>query len=418
MRNTNKRILSIEAIRGMAAIYVMLGHLVLLYKPYQFFPGYEFVIKTIFGFGHQAVLLFFIVSGFSITYSSPNFNENQKIELREYYFKRFRRIYPLFFISLIISVITLLITENSFELRRIILSFVFLTDISKGSISNPISTNFPIWSLSYEVIYYILFPTLYYLITRFGKKRTFIIVLAVSIIAGSLNLLTVPNHLFNVFQYSWVWLAGSYLAAAYRKRTQLVIKNLNGLVIFSVAFMLTIEQIPIIRDWFWSLFFILCFSAFLINATETRKKYRFISLLIGLISIVFCFFLTFNNSITYHSTILRVFLLLLFVVNIVIHFSRITIQRRLIFWLVQKFSSTGSISYALYIIHWPIIILFIFLYKTFFEMNLVNTLSVITINIGMIFFISSLLEIKLQPIIVKISNQFYYKKERQRILSK
>jgi len=70
MAEKKKIILSIEAIRGIAAIYVMLGHIVQLYQVYSYFPGYEFAIKTVFGYGHQAVLLFFIVSGFSITYSS------------------------------------------------------------------------------------------------------------------------------------------------------------------------------------------------------------------------------------------------------------------------------------------------------------------------------------------------------------
>jgi peptidoglycan/LPS O-acetylase OafA/YrhL len=405
-----KKLISIESVRGLSAIYVMLGHIVLLYKPYQFFPGYEFVIKTIFGFGHQAVLLFLVVSGFSITYNSPLLKHPHDFKAGDYYYKRFRRIYPLFFIALVISLIVLLITEEPFESRRIILSFVFLTDISKGSVSDPISTNFPIWSLSYEVIYYILFPTLYFFINRFGKKNTFIMVLIISIISGLLNLLIVPNHLFNVLQYGWVWLAGSYLAEIYKNRTQFEIRNRNGLIILSVSFMFTIEQITVFRDWFWSLFFVLCFSAFLINDQGTIKKKPTFSLLIGLIAIVFCFYLTFIKSITYHSTILRLFLLLLFVVNIVVHFIKFTFQRRIISWFVKTFSNTGSISYALYIIHWPIIILFLFLYRTFLELNLLNTLCFIIINIGMIFFISFFLENKLQPRIVKLSNRLFYKK--------
>lgn len=409
MKN-RKKLISIESVRGLSAIYVMLGHIVLLYKPYQFFPGYEFVIKTIFGFGHQAVLLFLVVSGFSITYNSPLLKHPHDFKAGDYYYKRFRRIYPLFFIALVISLIVLLITEEPFESRRIILSFVFLTDISKGSVSDPISTNFPIWSLSYEVIYYILFPTLYFFINRFGKKNTFIMVLIISIISGLLNLLIVPNHLFNVLQYGWVWLAGSYLAEIYKNRTQFEIRNRNGLIILSVSFMFTIEQITVFRDWFWSLFFVLCFSAFLINDQGTIKKKPTFSLLIGLIAIVFCFYLTFIKSITYHSTILRLFLLLLFVVNIVVHFIKFTFQRRIISWFVKTFSNTGSISYALYIIHWPIIILFLFLYRTFLELNLLNTLCFIIINIGMIFFISFFLENKLQPRIVKLSNRLFYKK--------
>ena len=64
-----QKILSIEAIRGFAAIYVVLGHIILLFQPYTLFPKFEFLIKTAFGYGHEAVILFFIVSGFSIQYA-------------------------------------------------------------------------------------------------------------------------------------------------------------------------------------------------------------------------------------------------------------------------------------------------------------------------------------------------------------
>jgi len=63
------KIFSIEAIRGFAAIYVIIGHIVLLYNPQNFFPQIGFLIKTAFSFGHQAVILFFIVSGFSIVHN-------------------------------------------------------------------------------------------------------------------------------------------------------------------------------------------------------------------------------------------------------------------------------------------------------------------------------------------------------------
>ena len=144
MAYKGKRILSIEAIRGGAAIYVMLGHIVQLYQIPSHFPHYEFFIKTIFGYGHQAVLLFFIVSGFSITYSSSIANLSDFNALKEYLFKRFRRIYPLFFIVLVVSLVVLQITGIDSSLARNILSFLFLTDTASGALINPIPTNYPI----------------------------------------------------------------------------------------------------------------------------------------------------------------------------------------------------------------------------------------------------------------------------------
>lgn len=138
---SNVKILSIEAIRGFAAIYVLLGHIVLLYKPYSFIPRYEFLIKTLFGYGHQAVILFFIVSGFSIHYSSSTVNFIKKGSLKDYLFKRMRRIYPLFLISIVLAYLVLYHIQIPSNWIRNTLSFFFLTDLSTGLIAAPIPTN-------------------------------------------------------------------------------------------------------------------------------------------------------------------------------------------------------------------------------------------------------------------------------------
>lgn len=407
MLTAKNKILSIEAIRGMAAIYVMLGHIVLLYKPYSLIPRFEFIIKTIFGFGQQAVLLFFIVSGFSITYSAPDFNAPNNINISEYFYKRFRRIYPLFFISLVISIVILIITESRFEPFRTLLSFFFLTDKAEGSISYPISTNFPIWSLSYEVVYYILFPLIYILVPRIGKKKSFILLLTLSIISGVLNILFKPNHIFNVFQYSWVWLAGSFLAKAYKNKTYLKFNNLKGITIFSVAFMITFEQIPLIKNWFWSLFFILVFLSFLIDDKRDNIKKVIINFFIGFFSILACYCFTYIGNITYHTIIIRIFLFSLLIINLIINLLSSSFQKGLLRLFIKPFVKTGSISYALYIIHWPLIILFIFYYKKFFYTNITSLLFIIILNVIVVFIVSYFLEKQLQPKIEKKLNHYY-----------
>lgn len=410
MAYKGKRILSIEAIRGGAAIYVMLGHIVQLYQIPSHFPHYEFFIKTIFGYGHQAVLLFFIVSGFSITYSSSIANLSDFNALKEYLFKRFRRIYPLFFIVLVVSLVVLQITGIDSSLARNILSFLFLTDTASGALINPIPTNYPIWSLSYEVVYYLLFPVMLILWKKIGQKAIFLLFLIVGIIAGLAGFAIWPNHLFNLLQYYWIWIAGAMLADAYAHAKKFRIKYLKGLLVSSIALMLTIEEIPIVAYWFWSFFFILLFLLFYIVNQELSRRERIMNFGIGIGSMAICYFLTFFEEIVYHANLLRVILSGLGILNVVLYFIPEHFLKKSLRALLNPFVRSGSFSYALYILHWPLITLSVFLYSKYFSSSFMVMFVLIAINILIIILTSWLLEERLQPVIARGLNKWYYKK--------
>ena len=410
MAITGRRILSIEAIRGGAAIYVMLGHIVLLYKPYQFFPEFEFLTKTIFGYGHQAVLLFFIVSGFSITYSSSRMDMSDFQSLKDYLYKRFRRIYPLFFLVLVVSLIVLKITGMDSGFARNVLSFIFLTDTASGAIMNPIPTNFPIWSLSYEIVYYLLFPVMLILWKKIGQKATFLLFLIVGIIAGLAGFAIWPNHLFNLLQYYWIWIAGAMLADAYVHEKKIKVKYLKGLLITSIALMLTIEEIPIVAFWFWSFFFILLFLLFYSDNRELSRGERIKNFAIGIGSQAFCYSLTFFEEIVYHANLLRVILSGLGILTVVLYFIPEHFLKRSVRAMLNPFVRSGSFSYALYILHWPLITLSVFLYSKFFSSSFMVMSVLIAINILIIILTSWFLEERLQPIIARGLNRWYYKK--------
>ena len=81
----------LEGLRGFAALYVAAGHILNVHfdNPRWALPG---------RFAAEVVILFFLLSGFVIRYSTRD-----ESSFGEYIFKRFRRIYPLFFLTLIIS---------------------------------------------------------------------------------------------------------------------------------------------------------------------------------------------------------------------------------------------------------------------------------------------------------------------------
>ncbi len=75
----------LDAIRGFVALYVALGHWVDRNDTIHQF------IKDILRFGQQSVILFFLLSGFVIYIATTN---TENMPFRDYFIKRFRRIYP------------------------------------------------------------------------------------------------------------------------------------------------------------------------------------------------------------------------------------------------------------------------------------------------------------------------------------
>jgi len=396
------KIFSIEAIRGFAAIYVIIGHIVLLYNPQNFFPQIGFLIKTAFSFGHQAVILFFIVSGFSIHYSTQLKKRNLQKTKKEYFFSRWKRLYPLFFLSLILSMLVLYMIQIPSSNLRNYLSFVFLTDISKGSFSDPLPTNFPIWSLSYEVLYYLVYPFLWVYISKYSIQKIFFYSIVLSIVASLISSFCYPNHLTNVFQYYWTWVAGAWIADMKLKNTKVSAKYFKGSIVFCLALMLTLENVFILRDWFWALFFVLILISYFSKIEGSTQKQTILNFTIGTLGILFAFLVTNIESAVFHPVLLRYLLvgiLFFMLFFLVIPFHKFQKVLRV---SLYPFVSIGSFSYALYIFNWPIILLFKYYFISWAELSFLNMSALIFVNFAFIFLLSWVLEMKLQQ---KISAQ-------------
>jgi peptidoglycan/LPS O-acetylase OafA/YrhL len=90
----NNKLQKLEAIRGFCALYVMFFHLL----PQKIFLlGIN--VGILFRFGSEAVIIFFILSGFVIKYS---WEKSIDKSFKNFFFRRFIRIYiPLLFIFLL-----------------------------------------------------------------------------------------------------------------------------------------------------------------------------------------------------------------------------------------------------------------------------------------------------------------------------
>lgn len=137
---------SIHYTRGFAALLVVMFHYSFMYV------GKVEPFNRIFLNGGFGVDLFFLISGFIITYVTA---KNGRVF--SFFVKRFFRIYPLFLFILIISSIFLL-RYNVHPLWSMIKSGMFiLQDYNKPAPAFDYNFIGPAWTLSYEIWFYFVF---------------------------------------------------------------------------------------------------------------------------------------------------------------------------------------------------------------------------------------------------------------------
>ncbi len=194
MNNTFSILL--DVVRFVAALLVFIHHSEQILK-----VGY---LSPLASFGHDAVILFFILSGFVIGYVS----KYKEIDLRSYAIARVARIYSVAVPSLVLVYGLNLLGSNyfpdvysQFEVSNwpevLVSSLVFLNQSHWWTISVP--TNGPYWSICYEVWYYLLFGVAFY-IKGFIK---YLLLAATIFSAGVKIVLLMPIWLlgFGLFKY-------------------------------------------------------------------------------------------------------------------------------------------------------------------------------------------------------------------------
>ena len=100
----------LDALRAIAALFVIFEHLSywFLYPPTPFYDA----LKTVFSFGGNGgrlgVIFFFVLSGFLITYLLLRDEaSNGRINVGHFYMRRILRIWPLYFLIVILALLVL-----------------------------------------------------------------------------------------------------------------------------------------------------------------------------------------------------------------------------------------------------------------------------------------------------------------------
>jgi peptidoglycan/LPS O-acetylase OafA/YrhL len=189
----NNKLQFIDALRGLAALYVFFYHFELdasaPAKPPHLFA--QFI-----GYGGSGVALFFMISAFTLSMSGEA-RQADRYPTLDFYLRRLFRISPLFYVWIGLTCIRDLIVYNAvhppFELSASVLFFFnFIPGMEQGFV-------WASWTIGVEMVFYAGFPLLFRMT---GTVRSAAIALAVSMLV------------------SWLWSKGvaHYLGSDYPAR--------------------------------------------------------------------------------------------------------------------------------------------------------------------------------------------------------
>lgn len=158
------RLFYLDFIRALATLIIVLTH---FNNPYLA-DGRYLITNNPFGIyvGSLGVSLFLIISGAALTYTYK-----RPIDLKKFYWKRFKGIYPMFWVAWILAVV-ILFTKNqgNSPVSAPIPNFIFTALGIDGLLANfgiPTAYLLGEWFLGFIVLFYVVFPLLLWAVEKY-----------------------------------------------------------------------------------------------------------------------------------------------------------------------------------------------------------------------------------------------------------
>lgn len=195
---------ALTSIRFFAAMHIVLYHFLI------YVPGFKETapdwVQRLIATGPMQVCLFFVLSGFILTYNYMDLDASLRVNKREFWAVRFARIYPMYLIGMVaylpiaagrylsgtgLSVIDVG-PAPTFYVSGILSLLLLQAWVFVFSAWNP-----PSWSISAECFFYFLFPWAAPRITRCSTRRIFSYMSAfwlISMAAPAFYLIAILGH--------------------------------------------------------------------------------------------------------------------------------------------------------------------------------------------------------------------------------
>jgi peptidoglycan/LPS O-acetylase OafA/YrhL len=247
---------------------------------------YHFFDTTIF-YGHLGVILFFVLSGFLITYLLLEEKEAEKaIAIKKFYIRRILRIWPLyFFIVLIGSIVFLVINNNDNSSPFFNTLIYYLIFIPNVAFVLEIGFKYAgvLWSVGSEEQYYLLWPWLIKI--KSDKKIIIVFVLIILFFSCAPHIIDYINNNYlnnskNILYYSSRIMArmsfnsmatGGLLAFLYKYKAESIKFMFNKLFQFVCLISLLFCWILNVEFFFNDQFYAIMFGILILNLAVNPK---------------------------------------------------------------------------------------------------------------------------------------------------
>lgn len=195
MANEN-HLKGLDTLRAVAALIVVWSHIEFI-KGLKGLPKNNFIL---FPNAHFSVTLFFVLSGFLITFLlTREFQKYKTISFKSFYLRRILRIWPLYYLVLFLSYFFI---ENNISNRTLLLCLSIFPNIP-FALKSSWESSPQIWSIGVEEQFYI-FWSIFILYVLSKKKQnsyilTFIIIYTLlPFIINYINISTIQNEKLSI----------------------------------------------------------------------------------------------------------------------------------------------------------------------------------------------------------------------------
>jgi peptidoglycan/LPS O-acetylase OafA/YrhL len=345
----------LDTLRAIAALVVVFGHIELL-KNGKSIPNLVENDFILFPSGHIAVILFFVLSGFLITYLLVKEKEKTgRISFRKFYMRRILRIWPLYYTIILLSY-WLINSEYGFKTILLCLSIF-------PNIAHALGSGWPsspqIWSIGVEEQFYLFWPLVLFVLPE-RKVITGLLIFFVGYsifphLFGFINVRTfqneevglVLNKIFYGTKFNCMAIGALMGFAMAKKKNWIKILSKDIVAIFSIILSFSL--------WF--------FRFEMKHFTDELFSIIFAVMIVGVVSS-----------------------------------KKINIDTRITRFL-------GKISYGIYMYHW-IIILIVLKYLKYDGNNLIFNLELYIIVIGLTILLSWISYITLERFFLNVKKRY------------